>query len=165
MHITVWAPRALLSKQARFMVPLLESLGYRASVRLLGQTYFPYISNSRNRAQIGATFWEPDYPAARDFLQVQYSCRSFARNDPGNLNWSEFCDPAADRLMDRALRLQSTDPAGANALWARAERRIVDAAPVLPLDNPKTVDVVSRRVGNYQFNPQIGVLLDQLWVR
>jgi peptide/nickel transport system substrate-binding protein len=67
--------------------------------------------------------------------------------------------------MKRADQLQSTDPAAANTLWARAERRIVDQAAVLPLDNPKNVDFVSRRVGNYQFNPQWGALLDQLWVR
>ena len=25
-------------------------------------------------------------------------------------------------------------------------------------------DLVSHRVGNYEYNPQLGVLLDQLWV-
>jgi YVTN family beta-propeller protein len=164
MHVTVWAPNTLLSEYARSIVPLLDKLGYRASVRLLGQTYFPYIADSVNHAQLGATYWGPDYPAASDFLRL-YSCRSFTRNDPGNINWSEFCDPRADRLMDRAQRLQATDPGSANAMWARAERRIVDEAPVLPLDNPKVVDLVSRRVGNYQFSPQWGVLMDQLWVR
>jgi peptide/nickel transport system substrate-binding protein len=36
---------------------------------------------------------------------------------------------------------------------------------VIPLVNPKRVDFLSRRVGNYQYNPQWGILLDQLWVR
>ena len=67
--------------------------------------------------------------------------------------------------MQHAERLQSTDARSASAVWASAERRIVDEAPLLPLANPKQVDVVSRRVGNYQYNPQWGVLLDQLWVR
>jgi hypothetical protein len=31
--------------------------------------------------------------------------------------------------------------------------------------NPASVEVVSKRVGNYQYNPQYGSLLDQLWVR
>jgi YVTN family beta-propeller protein len=165
MHVTVWAPSGLLAGEARFVVPLLDKLGYRASLRLLGTTYFPHIADSHNHAQLGVTYWAPDYPAARDFLALQYSCRSFTRNDPANFDWSEFCDSSADRVMQRAERLQSTDPRSANALWARAERLIVDQAPVLPLDNPKNVDFVSRRVGNYQFNPQWGVLLDQLWVR
>jgi hypothetical protein len=33
------------------------------------------------------------------------------------------------------------------------------------LVTPSITDFVSRRVGNYQYNPQLGVLLDQLWVR
>jgi peptide/nickel transport system substrate-binding protein len=31
--------------------------------------------------------------------------------------------------------------------------------------NGRQIDFVSRRVGNYQYNPQWGALLDQLWVR
>jgi hypothetical protein len=31
--------------------------------------------------------------------------------------------------------------------------------------NPRRVDYVSARVGNCQFNPQVGTLFDQLWVR
>jgi len=29
----------------------------------------------------------------------------------------------------------------------------------------KAIDVVSRRVGNHQYSPQWGILLDQLWAR
>jgi YVTN family beta-propeller protein len=166
MHVDVWAPKPEMASQARFMAPLLDELGYRAALRLLPFTsYWRYVSDSRHRAQIGAIWWGSDYPAARDFLQLLFSCRSFMPDDSHNINWSEFCDPGADRLMQRATRLQPTDETAANALWARVERRIVDRAAAVPLENPKLVDVLSRRVGNYQFNPQWGVLLDQLWVR
>ena len=30
---------------------------------------------------------------------------------------------------------------------------------------PKTTDIVSKRVGNYQYHPVWGVLLDELWLR
>jgi hypothetical protein len=30
--------------------------------------------------------------------------------------------------------------------------------------NPRRTEFVSTRVGNYQYNPQWGGLLDQLWV-
>ena len=33
------------------------------------------------------------------------------------------------------------------------------------LQNERHVTLVSRRVRTYQYNPQWGVLLDQLWVR
>jgi peptide/nickel transport system substrate-binding protein len=62
------------------------------------------------------------------------------------------------------LTAQATDPEAARGLWERIDRQIVDQAPWVPLVNPKVVDVLSKRVGNYQYNPY-GVLIDQLWVR
>ena len=34
-----------------------------------------------------------------------------------------------------------------------------------PAREPRSVVVVSRRVGNVQFNPEWGTLIDQLWVK
>ena len=42
---------------------------------------------------------------------------------------------------------------------------ITDQAPWLPMFNPKNIDFVSKRVGNYQFSPQWLFLLDQAWVQ
>ena len=42
----------------------------------------------------------------------------------------------------------------------------VDAAPWVLLVNPKVVDVLSKRVGNYQYSPNgYGMLFDELWVK
>jgi peptide/nickel transport system substrate-binding protein len=164
MRVDVWGPDPF--KHGRFAVRLLDELGYRAHLRLLPATsYWRYISDSRNKAQIGLVVWISDYPAPSDYLEQLFACESFHPGDPFQVNWSEFCDPEADRLMDGALRRQATDQGAADALWVRAERRMVDQAAALPLDTPKQVDVISRRVGDYQYNPQWGVLLDQLWVR
>jgi hypothetical protein len=35
----------------------------------------------------------------------------------------------------------------------------------VPLANLNQVDLLSARAGDYRFNPEWGVLLDQLWVR
>ena len=43
-------------------------------------------------------------------------------------------------------------------------RKPVDQVPWVPLVNPKTFDFLSKRVGNYQYNPSLGILIDQLWV-
>ena len=116
-----------------------------------------------HRAQIGPYVWQADYPGASAFLWQLFSCHGFIPGDPQQTNVSEFCDRTSDRLMRRALA--ATDSSGADRLWARAERRIVNQAPPVPLDNPGWVNVASRRVGGYEYNPQWGVLLDQLWVR
>lgn len=38
-------------------------------------------------------------------------------------------------------------------------------APAIPLYTLSRADLVSKRVGNYIYNPEFGVLLDQLWVK
>jgi peptide/nickel transport system substrate-binding protein len=36
---------------------------------------------------------------------------------------------------------------------------------MVPTFNGREVDLVSKRVGNYEYHPQWGALLDQLWVK
>ena len=67
--------------------------------------------------------------------------------------------------MRRATALEASDPRAADALWARAERRVLAAVPAIPLINPVHTDLVSRRVRNDQYHPQWGLLLDQVSVR
>jgi hypothetical protein len=40
-----------------------------------------------------------------------------------------------------------------------------DQAPSVNLVTPSITDFVSHRAGDYQYSPQSGVLIDQLWVR
>jgi YVTN family beta-propeller protein len=165
MHVTVTAARSFLTADARGLVTLLAELGYRATLHLLpeGTDYFRYIADSRHRTQIGPAGWLPDYPSASNFLLL-LRCDAFVPASPTQPNYSEFCDRRADALMRRAAAAPADDPA-TDALWARADRRITDQAALVPLDNPKSITFVSRRVGNFQYSQQWGVLYDQLWVR
>jgi peptide/nickel transport system substrate-binding protein len=70
-----------------------------------------------------------------------------------------------ERRIDRAVKLEQTDPLGANRLWAELDREITDKALWVPLYNGYEANLVSKRVGHYQYNPQYGALLSQLWVR
>jgi YVTN family beta-propeller protein len=166
MRVTVFGSRAVLgfTQQARQIVKLLDRLGYRATLRVLPKTvdYFAYITDSRNRAQIGGLAWAPDYPSASNVLQ-QFRCAAFVPASPNQQNFSEFCDRRTDALIRRAFQLPAD--AAADALWAAVDKRITDQAAVIPLINPKSVGFVSRRVGNFQYSQQWGVLYDQLWVR
>ena len=143
----------------------LRSLGYRTSVRAvpIGK-YFLQISDSSVRAQAGPTSWIADYPSSSSFLGI-FTCSSFVPRSTANTNWSQFCDPDADALIRRATEAQTSDPRAADALWARAERRVLDAAPAIPLINNVHTDLVSERVRNDQYHPQWGLLFDQAWVR
>ena len=49
--------------------------------------------------------------------------------------------------------------------WEHVDRKTVNEAPLVPLVNPNAMDVISKRVGNYRYSPQLGILFDQLWIR
>ncbi len=160
MAVTVWVPHNHRG-EATFAVSLMRSLGYKTHAKLLADNGYYGASgplNPRLRAQAGLFSWFADYPAPSDYIDFFFSCHSAA-------NWSRFCSRGIDAQIGRALTLQSTDPYAANRLWARIDRAIVDLAPVVPLYTLKEIDLVSRRVGNFQYSPPWGVLFDQLWVR
>ena len=150
-----------------YAVKLLRSLGYRASLKSLPEPpYFETVNDSRTKAQIGTVTWIADYPTPTGFLNGVLTCASFQPRSALSTNTAEFCDPHVDALMARALTAEGTNPDAAPAAWQRVDREIVKAAPWVPLVNPHVVDVVSKRVGNYQYSPSgLGVLIDQLWVR
>ena len=167
MKVTFWAWSQAPGFNT-FGEKLLRSLGYRVTVKSVdGNDYWSAIADSRNKPQIGFTGWSADYPAASDFLLNLFGCASFRSADPTqNQNFSEFCDPALDRAMKRAVALQTVDPAAARAAWEQIDRKVADLAPWVPLFNPENLDIMSKRVGNYQWNPSgFGLLIDQLWVR
>jgi peptide/nickel transport system substrate-binding protein len=168
--VTVWVPSPM-SEQAKHMASLLDSLGLRATVRSIepvpdATVYFNMVSDPENRAQMGFGAWAADYPSAAGFIPPLLSCAAFVPSSPGqSTNLAQFCDPAIDEQMARATSLQSQDPPAAILLWQRIERELLTQAPVVPTTNQRNADFVSERVGNYQYSPQWGVLLSQLWVK
>jgi peptide/nickel transport system substrate-binding protein len=131
---------------------------------VVGDRYWGAVGDSRNRAQIGFDGLGVDDPDPASFL-VRFSCPAFLPGNRNNQNGPEFCDPGIDRQMRRAQAEQLSDPTGSRALWQRVDREITDAAPWVPLMVTKDVNFLSKRVGNYQYSPQMGMLIDQLWVR
>jgi peptide/nickel transport system substrate-binding protein len=166
--VTLWVPRRLTGiRLGRYLEALLESLDYRVQLRSSfgrkktnpADAYFAgAVTKPGASPQILWAGWAPDYPAASSFIKPLFSCGSGA-------NFAHFCDLALDRKIGRALKLQQTDLAGANRLWTELDREITDRALWVPLYNKYEADLVSKRVGNYQYNPLWGALLSQLWVR
>jgi len=67
--------------------------------------------------------------------------------------------------MPQAGLLELITPAKASALWAAIDRQITDAAPWVTYATERDVDLVSKRLHNYEFNPVWGILVDQAWLR
>jgi peptide/nickel transport system substrate-binding protein len=168
-RITVWSAPSYLTDfttAGRYLVALLDKLGYNARVRAFPATALAFLrcGDSRARCQLAFSTWAPNYPAASEFIQFLASCKNFVPRSTSNSNWSEFCDQRLDATIRAALAAEGNNSSGADQLWAQADRQVTDKAPFVPLVTPSIIDFVSQRVGDYQYNAQIGLLLDQLWV-
>ena len=162
--VVVWAINHQPAKAiANLAVETLDELGYRASLKLFRSVnpYFPAIYNPRNRAQIGFVGWGAQYPAASQFLSL-FTCQAAQE---GNFSGSQLCNHGLDVAIGSALDAQGGDSPGAATSWAKIDRMVTGLAPWVPLVDVRAVVVVSPRVGNVQFNPEFGTLIDQLWVK
>jgi peptide/nickel transport system substrate-binding protein len=146
-------------RTARYIASVVDQLGYRGHVLIKGDAFGASIDPHSQFAgyQLG---WLQDFTAASDFVLPLFSCG--ALNGSG-VNVSGFCNAQIDRLAAKAGAEPSAAAAG--KAWAGVDRAIVDQAPAVPLYTLRAVDFVSKRVGDYVYNPEYGVLLDQLWVR
>jgi peptide/nickel transport system substrate-binding protein len=169
MHVTMSVfppgPVSASINLGRYVVSVLDRLGYRGSLRVFGSGGGNFY-DSRARVQIGYANWEQDYPAPSDFIDLLLGCRSFVPDSPEtNTNAAEFCNPKIDAQAQQASELQALTPGAASEAWSRIDQEITDEAPWVPLYNLRQNIATSSRVGNYQYDPFWILLFDQLWVR
>jgi peptide/nickel transport system substrate-binding protein len=153
--VVVWT-FPYFAADARYFVSLLRQLGYRARLKEFADIgpYFPAADKAHPQAGFGG--WFGLLIPSDIFFTLRCGYVS---------NYGDFCDPAIDRDVRRLAAEQGTDPSAAKTLAAAIDRRILAAAPWVPLWTPKLVDFTSRRVRNYQYNAYAFTLLDQLWVK
>jgi peptide/nickel transport system substrate-binding protein len=144
------------SPAAQYLVQVLNKLGYHAATSSLA----PLTKTGALQKGVQATNWgwAPDWPAPDAMIEPQFTC---AAHDPV----SQLCNRAIDGAVSEATREQTSNPDQANQTWTSIDRAVTNQAPWVFLTNKLNADVVSERVGNYMYNPEIGELIDQLWVR
>src|SRR5262249_34975849 len=148
------------------VVSALQSLGYNVHLKVLPHPrYGAVIADSRSKTQTGGNNWFSDYLSGYNFFIVLLAYASFHPPPAAKPELGDFCNRRIDAEIARARLLQTTDPQAASELWSKVDRDVVDQAPWIVEGNLRQSDFVSRRVGNYQYNPQWGALLDQLWVK
>jgi peptide/nickel transport system substrate-binding protein len=149
-----------------YMQSLLNQLGWKTSLKVLSSNIqFTYIQNTTNHVQISVTQWYQDYPGAADFLNVLFGCGSFHPGSDTSINIAGFCDRKIQKQMDTAIGLTAVNPTAGNKLWAKIDHEVTDASPAAVLFNPKNIDFVSKRVGNFVFSDQYYFIVDQAWVK
>ena len=72
------------------------------------------------------------------------------------------CDPGLDTQAERAAGARGEE---AIERWQRVDTSLADQAPIVPLGNSNNISLTAERVGNYQYHPLFGPLIEQLWVR
>lgn len=145
---------------AALVAAALRDLGYPARSRTLSTGRFFEMASTGSSMQAGVFAWFADTPGPLGFIAPNFDC-----NGSRVSNYARHCDPVVDRLSKRAARLQYSDPQHANELWSRVDRRLTQAAPWIPLVNPKGVELVSERLGNYSYSPVTGMILSEVWVK
>ena len=115
--------------------------------------------------QISLTDWYQDYPSPADFIDVLYGCDSFHPGSDSSPNIPGYCDKHVDADIKAAEAKAVTDLPAASKLWGQVDRAVTDAAPAATLFQPKEVDFVSKRLGNYVFSDQIHMIFSQAWVQ
>src|SRR4029077_4270945 len=136
-----------------YLQSLLTKLGWNASGKVLSPNIaFSYIQNTKNKVQISETQWYQDYPGAADFLNVLFGCGSFHPGSDTSINIAGFCDQKIQKQMNTAIGLTAVNPIAGNQLWAKVDHEVTDASPAAVLFNPKNIDFVSKRVGNFVFS-------------
>ena len=142
---------------ADYFASVLRSLGYRVRLHLV--PYGTITKSMREQFQLSADGdWLAEYPDPSSYIPQFFGCGGGTSN-------GYFCDPALDRAMRRASQLGPTDPVLSADAWAAIDRRLTDAAAWVPTVSLRDVELTSRRLRNYQYNPVWGFLADQSWVR
>jgi peptide/nickel transport system substrate-binding protein len=139
-----------------YLRDVLRDLGYRIRLRVLEDTGEYFEGLARSGPDAGIIGWIGDTLASSNFIQPNFTCGS-------PLNHSGLCDRRLDAIVERAYH--EPDPARADVLWDRVERRLTTLAPAVPLLHGRRVTILSDRAGNVQHHPLWGPLLDQVWVR
>jgi peptide/nickel transport system substrate-binding protein len=158
-RVNVWGqsdnsyiPRAVPA----YFAAVLRSLGYRVHLHNVPSAT---ISNAmRRHFQLSVDGdWLAAYPDPSSYIPQFFSC------DGGN-NGGYYCSPSLDRQMQRASQLELNDPAKAANTWTAINRQLTNNAVWVPTVNEREVDLVSKRLRNYEYNPVWGFLADQSWL-
>ena len=155
------------SQQVDVFASTLRNLGFAVRIENISSfnMFREVLNDPGTRVQAGSLGWTSDYIAASNFFEPLLTCDAYDPTSYLNLNPGDFCDPAIDKEINQALAVQESNSGISVTDWTKIDRAVVDKAPWVSIANSETIDFVSRRIGDYQYNPQFGELTDLLWVR
>ena len=142
---------------AAYIAGVLRALGYRVRLHLIPFASITEAMDERFQLSVEGD-WLANYPDPSSYLPSFFGCGGGTSN-------GYYCSPALDREMHQAELAELNDPAKAAVAWASIDRQITNAAIWVPTVTTRDVELTSRRLHNYQYNPVWGFLADQSWLR
>lgn len=88
--------------------------------------------------------WQPDFPSANSNIQPLFASSEIGN---GGNNVSRYSNADVDKLIDQATA--TVDQTAAQKLWAEADKRIMQDAPVVPLTYAKQSFLAGSNVQNF----------------
>jgi YVTN family beta-propeller protein len=141
---------------AAYIASVLSALGYRVRLHLIPFASITEAMDKRFQLSVEGD-WLANYPDPSSYLPSFFGCGGGTSN-------GYYCNPALDREMQQAELAELNDPANAAAAWASIDRQLTNDAIWVPTVTLRDVELTSRRLHNYQYNPVWGFLADQSWL-
>jgi peptide/nickel transport system substrate-binding protein len=162
MAVQVWSHATdPVPKAAQYMASVLDSLGYKATVKTLDEgVYFDTISTQKGDPQIAFVQFDQDYPEAQDFVDVQLNGERIV--NVGNQVTSNINVPSLNRQIDATRRM----PLGAarDAQWAALDKSFMQQAPWVPFLNRTLPKYVSPKLHGLVFNGTYYEMFPAMWL-
>ncbi|MDE3132053.1 MAG: hypothetical protein KGL16_12955, partial [Acidobacteriota bacterium] len=162
MAVQVWSHADAPAPQAaQYIASVLDSLGYKATVKALSQSvYWDTISTQKGDPQVAFVQFDQDYPEGQDFIDVQLNGQNIT--NVGNQNTSNTNVPALNRQIDAAKAM----PLGAarDAKWVQLDREFMRYAPWVPFINRNLPKFDSTRLHGLVFNGTYYEMFPNMWL-
>lgn len=162
MAVQVWSHSDAPAPQAaQYMASVLDSLGYKATVKTLSQSvYWDTISTQKGDPQVAFVQFDQDYPEGQDFIDVQLNGQNIT--NVGNQNTSNINIPALNRQIDAAKAM----PLGAarDAMWVKLDREFMRYAPWVPFINRNLPKFDGPHLHGLVFNGTYYEMFPNMWL-
>jgi peptide/nickel transport system substrate-binding protein len=127
---------------AEYLADTLNAIGLKAKPSIVdASVYFQTVGNQKTKAQTGFANWFQDFPSPANFMFLVDGSSIQATN---NMNFGNVNDPEINTII--AAAKQNPDIDAVKGDWAKADRKLIDKAYVIPYGNAKLTKLTSSRI-------------------
>ncbi|WP_417562129.1 ABC transporter substrate-binding protein [Microbacterium sp.] len=134
LNLVLWVQNDSSSlAQAQALQQGIERAGVKVTIKPVDpNTIYTDATGDNPDYDLILSSWQPDFPSANGNIQPLFDSSQIGG---GGFNLARYSNPEVDKLIAQASA--TVDPTAAQALWAQADKRIMQDAPVVPLTYAK----------------------------